>query len=180
MNLLETRPGAGVFVSELDVASLVEPLSFAVALGPPHLRSVIQARMVIEPGIAGLAAQFGRPEEIDRLYALIERSSGLIDEAEAFLDVDIEIHDAIVAMAGNTILAKISDAIRRVARASQELTNTGPAMRRGALEGHRAIFDGIAARNPARAATAMREHLEFVEEHLFDYKVESRAVAAMP
>lgn len=178
MNVLEARPGAGVFVAELDVASLVEPLEFAVSLGPSHVRSVIQARMVIEPGIAALAAQFGTPEEIDGLYHLIELSRDLLDDGERYLDVDMEIHDAVVHMAGNTILERVSDALRRLARAARELTNTGPVMRQGALEGHCAIFEGIAARDPDRAAKAMSEHLAFVEDHLFDYRVEPEAKAA--
>jgi GntR family transcriptional regulator, transcriptional repressor for pyruvate dehydrogenase complex len=175
LNVVEPRPGSGVYVSDLDVGSLVEPFEFAVLLGPSHLRSVIQARMVTEPQIAALAAQFGTPEQIDGLYRLIEQSSTSIDDPERYLDLDMQIHDAIVEMAGNPILVRISDALRRLVRTSREITNTGPQMREGALDGHRAIFAAIAARDGDRAAAAMRDHLQFVDDHLFDYKVTPRA-----
>jgi GntR family transcriptional regulator, transcriptional repressor for pyruvate dehydrogenase complex len=175
INVLETRPGSGVYVSDFDVASLVEPVEFAVLLGPSHIRSVIQARMVTEPGIAALAAQFGTPEQIDGLYRLIERSRTMIDEPEAYIDLDMQIHDAIVRMAGNPILSRICDALRRLVQTSREMTNTGAELREGALAGHQEIFEAIASRDPERAATAMHDHLQFVDDHLFDYKVTPRA-----
>jgi GntR family transcriptional regulator, transcriptional repressor for pyruvate dehydrogenase complex len=178
MNVLEARPGSGVYVSELDTASMIEPLEFAVSLGPSHLRSVIQARQVIEPGIAALAAQFGTPEQIDGLYKLIERSRTLIDDSDAYLDVDMAIHDAIVQMAGNPILTRISDALRRLVRTAREITNTGPPMREGALAGHEAIFEAIAARDAERAARAMQDHIQFVEDHLFDYRLKPATTSA--
>ena len=170
MNVLQIQPGAGIFVAELDAASLIEPIVLALSLGPSNLHSVIQARLVIEPGIAALAAQLGDPEDIDELYRIVQRSREVIDDAPAFLDVDVEIHDAIVRMGRNPILARISDSTRRLARASRELTNADPALRRVADEGHEAIFRAIAARDTAAAETAMREHLTTVDSHLFDYE----------
>ena len=178
MRLLETRPGSGVYVSELDAASMIDPFQFGAALGPSHLRSVIQARMVVEPGIAALAAQFGTPEQIDGLYKLIELSRTLIDDADAYLDADMAIHDAIVQMAGNAILSRMSNALRRPVRASREITNTGPPMREGSLAGHEAIFQAIAARDADRAARAMQDHIRFVEDHLFDYRLKRATTSA--
>jgi DNA-binding FadR family transcriptional regulator len=170
MNVLQTQPGAGIFVAELDTASLLEPIVLAMSLGPSNLHSVIQARLVIEPGIAALAAQLGGAGDIDDLYRLVQRSREVIEDAVGFLDVDVEIHDAIVRMARNPILARISDSISRLARASRELTNADPALRRVADQGHEAIFRAIAARDIAGAEASMRDHLTAVDSHLFDYE----------
>jgi GntR family transcriptional regulator, transcriptional repressor for pyruvate dehydrogenase complex len=173
INLVNIQRGAGVFVRDLDVASLLEPIELAVSLAPSSLRSVIQARLVIEPGIAALAARSASPDEIDALDGLLRESAEVIDDAQAYLDADVAIHDAIVRMARNPILMRISDATRRLARASRELPNTDPELRKGSLKGHYRIFDAIVARDPAKAERAMREHLHYVDTHLFDYRADA-------
>ena len=58
-NVLEARQGAGVFVASLDMESLIEPLELVLSLEGATLQSLAQARLVIEPGIAALAAVHG-------------------------------------------------------------------------------------------------------------------------
>ena len=174
MNLLDAQRGAGVFVAKLDIASLVEPIQLATSLGPSNLRSVIQTRLVVEPGIAALAAQLGSGDDIDRLHELLCASEEAVDNAEVFLDLDVDVHDAIVRMTRNPVLMRISDAIRRLARASREYGNTERELREGAVVGHRAIYAAIAVRDADKAEQAMREHLLSVENHLLGFRIELR------
>jgi GntR family transcriptional repressor for pyruvate dehydrogenase complex len=172
MQVLATRPGVGVFVTTLDDSALLEPLELGLSVISPSLRNLMQARLVIEPGVAALASQLSAPDEVDALNRLMRESRRLIDDPQAFLDFDCEIHDAIVRMTRNPILIRVSNSIRRVTRQARELTNADPALRRRAVAAHDKILDAIAARDPHAAADAMRSHLLEVEADLFDLQIQ--------
>ena len=71
MGVVETKPGAGVYVADLTKASMLTFLNPAAVLQPSSLRTLLQVREVIEPGIAALAAQLAGPQELEDLHALI-------------------------------------------------------------------------------------------------------------
>jgi GntR family transcriptional regulator, transcriptional repressor for pyruvate dehydrogenase complex len=169
VGLVETKPGAGVFVADQTMASVLKVIDPAVALLPSSLRTLLQVREVLEPGIAALAAQLAGADDLDALHQLVASSAMHLDDPPAYVDLDGEIHDAIVRMTRNSVLIWISDLIRRAARAARELTVADADLRRGALSDHQAIFEAIAARDPERAAEAMRSHLVFVQAQLLPF-----------
>ena len=178
-HLLEKRQGAGVFVAEFSASALVQPSELAILVGPASLRSIIQARLVIEPSVAALAAQTASGDEVDALHELARRSIEVIDDGEAFLDLDDRIHEAIVEMSRNRVLIGISESLRRLFRATRELGHTDPTLRQGAAEGHERVIRAIAARDPGAAASAMIEHLRFVESQLVDFAVRYELVGEL-
>jgi GntR family transcriptional repressor for pyruvate dehydrogenase complex len=169
IGLVEAKPGAGVFVADLSMTSVLKVLDPAVALLPSSLRALLQVREVLEPGIAALAAQLAGADDLDALHALMVRSAEHLDEPETYLDLDGEFHDTIARMSRNSVLIWISDGIRRSVRAARELTVADPELRRGALADHQAIFEAIAARDPVRASAAMRSHLVFIQTQLLPF-----------
>lgn len=175
-NVLEARQGAGVFVASLNVESLIEPLEFVLSLESATLQSLAQARLVIEPGIAALAAVHGSAEDIRALEELIEEahSHGERDSARV-LEIDVELHARIVRMAGNPFLIRIMESVSRLARSSREFTNSFPRMREAAQADHERIVAALRERNPEAASEAMREHLDHVARTLADEVVRSQS-----
>ena len=169
MGVVETKPGAGVYVADLTKASMLTFLNPAAVLHPSSLRTLLQVREVIEPGIAALAAQLAGPQELEDLHALMRESEEKIDDPEAYIELDGQIHDALARMSRNPVLIWISDGIRESARASREPGNLHAELRHESMLGHQAIFDAIAARDPARAAAAMRDHLICVQRYLLEF-----------
>jgi len=169
IGLVETKPGAGVYVADQSMASVLKVIDPAVALLPSSLRTLLQVREVLEPGIAALAAQLAGADDLDALHELISSSAMHVDDPATYLDLDGEIHDAIVRMTRNSVLIWMSDLIRRSAQAARGLTVADAELRRGSLNDHQAIFEAIVARDPERAAEAMRSHLVFIQTQLLPF-----------
>jgi DNA-binding FadR family transcriptional regulator len=130
----------------------------------------MEARLVIEPSIAALAARRASAEDIDHLQELVRDSHNRVEQPEEFRDVDIHIHGAIVQMTRNPVLINVADAIGRVARAQREFTNPDPTMRQEASTDHERLLQALAVHDSERAFAAMREHLEHVRSRLLLYQ----------
>ena len=163
MNIVEVRHGSGVFIASLDIESLIEPLAFAVSLEQVALRSLVEARLVFEPGITALAALRASAEDLSALQDVVERSRRSAAKFPGrFLEVDIEFHGAILRMCGNPFLTRIMESVGQLARSRRELTNDVPSMRAIAQADHEAIIAALVARDPQAARAAMQRHLEHV------------------
>src|SRR4051794_19483772 len=172
-NVLQARQGAGVFVASLDMESLMEPLELVLSLERATLQNLAQARLVIEPGIAALAAVHGSEEDIEALEELVtegfERGA---HDSERHLEIDVELHTRITRMAGNPFLIRIMESVSRLARSSREFTNSFPRMREAAVQDHAQIVAALRARHPEAAREAMRHHLDHVARTLADEALE--------
>jgi len=107
MNVLEIRHGIGVFVASLDIDSLVEPLEFALTLEKGTFESLTEARLLLEPGIAALAAARASKRDIAVLRRLLEDSEASVAEPTLFLATDIALHNHVVGMSRNPVLARV-------------------------------------------------------------------------
>ena len=76
MGLIEIRLGEGTFVREISVDSLIEPLALVILTQREAVGELFEARRLLEPPIAGLAARRSTKEEIQEM----ERSELLIDD----------------------------------------------------------------------------------------------------
>ena len=56
LGLIEIRPGEGTFVREVSVESLIQPLALVMASQREAMSELFEARRLLEPLIAGLAA----------------------------------------------------------------------------------------------------------------------------
>jgi GntR family transcriptional repressor for pyruvate dehydrogenase complex len=128
---------------------------------------VAELRLVIEPGLARLAAVRASPVEVARILRAASTAPG-----QAAGAVDLAFHMAVAAAARNALAAELYSRIRRVGRdvrvsiASPE----GPCpnrLRQRDAE-HRAVAEAIAARNAAGAEAAMRTHILAVQRRVME------------
>jgi GntR family transcriptional repressor for pyruvate dehydrogenase complex len=163
MRIIDVRQGSGNFVSALDAESMTEPLEFAVSLEKGTVLALLEARLVLEPAIARIAATRASDEDLDELDDCVSEAARSRVDPTHFLDTDITIHGVIVRMAGNPILTRIMNSLSRWARSGREFTNINPEMRETALRDHREIAAALRSRDAHRAEVAMRTHLEHVQ-----------------
>src|SRR5439155_4866644 len=67
LGLVEIRPGEGTFVREVSVESLIEPLALVMASQREAIGELFEARRMIEPALAALAARRATPEELHEM-----------------------------------------------------------------------------------------------------------------
>src|SRR5947208_12339953 len=64
LGLIEIRPGEGTFVREVSIESLIEPLALVMASQREAIGELFEARRMIEPIIAGMAAPRATRDEV--------------------------------------------------------------------------------------------------------------------
>jgi GntR family transcriptional repressor for pyruvate dehydrogenase complex len=166
MRIVENRQGSGTYITSLQPETLVEHLDFIIALNDQSFLDLFQARKILEVGLVSIAAQTIREDELGALQNCLDRTAKEIDDAEAFLRSDLELHQHIIDAARNQILALFMKSINNLNIASRRRTGESRKVREQTLKDHRLILSALRTHNPQLAGQAMRDHLDHVEQHL--------------
>lgn len=176
VNIVEIRQGSGTYISSLKPELLVEHLDLVFALDDSTFAELLEARQMLEPGIAAAAARRATEEDLARLHACIEEAAAAADDPAAFLAADLALHETITAAAHNQIIARLMASLGRLGMASRGRTVALPGVRARSLQDHRALVEALARRDEEAAARIMREHLAHIRATL----AESAAPADEP
>ncbi|WP_137131824.1 FadR/GntR family transcriptional regulator [Rhizobium sp. FY34] len=130
---------------------------------------IMEVRLRIEPQLAQLAALRAKPAELVRMRDLARRIQES-DDADARELWDGALHRQIAQSARNQLFLTIFDVINHVRQdeawqSIRERARTGTGISIAYAQ-HEDIIDAIAARDPARAGEAMRQHLLMLHERL--------------
>jgi len=166
MNVVEIRQGTGTYVTSLEPGLLVEHLDFVFSLDDSTFVKLFEARKLLEVGMVAMAAQRITDEEIAGLEACLAKSIESVEDHEAFLQADLELHEKITEAARNPILARMMATTIRLGLASRRRTVEIAGVPEQALRDHRAIVIALKARNPEAARQVMLTHLDNLEQQL--------------
>ena len=166
MGVLQSRQGAGTYVTDLASLTLAEPLRFMIGLNSRSLVELTDVRRLLESGAAEMAAREIRPDELDQLAAVIdELRLGTVHPAR-FIELDTTFHRVIHVAARNGLLLALLDGMSDLAERSREITGREPGLLATAIRAHTAIYDALAAHDPPAARRAMLDHLDEIREVL--------------
>ncbi len=135
----------------------------------------IEARRIIEPETAALAAARANAEHIEEIDHWLSVMEAAHARGERILEFDSAFHVAIAHASGNQTLVQVVFALTEALRESRELSFQPEPAARTAIEGHRAIVMALRAKDPRGARQAMRRHLDRVEQ-LIRASLSSRAI----
>lgn len=117
-----------------------------------------EMRLALEPAAAALAARHATAHEIVDLYAIAARMDRGDHSRESIAKVDLEFHIAVAEYSRNPFMRSVSSLIEAALAVSLQLSS--PALSPEGLAtcaaNHLRIAHAIAARDPERAAAAMR------------------------
>lgn len=158
--LLEARRRIGVRVRGHDEWDLLDPsvLAWHPDIGQDEtlMTSLIEARRIIEPAAAALAASRASAAdlaEIEAAFLAMEQS--VPDDIETCCEADLAFHASLIAASHNIVLRRLSGTIEAALRAAFAVTNQLMTAQSRALEAHRQVLEHIRMRDVegARAAT---------------------------
>lgn len=164
LGLLEVRPGAGTFVKR-TTAGYLDPALVDLA-NWQSLAELMEARLVLEMELAGLAARRATPEELEAIRAAMERYEAACHRGSGTVEADLEFHSALGRAAHNSVLLRMYETTSDLTRRLRERTAAVPGAAEESMVAHRRIFERIQARDAAGARREMRRHLEVVTRHL--------------
>ncbi|MDA2807938.1 FadR/GntR family transcriptional regulator [Nocardiopsis suaedae] len=182
LGVLEVRHGAGVYVSSLRPADLLETFSVLAEISQGDtLIEVLQVRRMLEPAATALAAARATDAQLERVGAILDRISSGSGGRET-VAADLTFHQAIVQITGNATLAAINEGLSSRtfnARVWRGHCADGQAAR--LRQDHERIYQALLARDPDAARAAATMHVMEVERWLrADLETATAEEAAAP
>jgi len=160
MGMIETRLGDGTYVCKRsDFFS--RPLLWAIASSSrADARELIEARMLIEVELAGLAAEQGTAESLNELTAQLDRMIKAKKNPAEFVQADVNFHLAIGRAAANSILMNALHLIRNLLQQWIVSAVNVAGVPDKACAQHKRILLAIRNKDGAAARQEMRKHLQ--------------------
>jgi GntR family transcriptional repressor for pyruvate dehydrogenase complex len=164
--LVEAHHGRGTFITDGTSQAVRQSLDLMIKIGQADSSThLAEVREILEPEIAALAATRIEEQHLAMMREAIDvMDSTRKDDAEAFIEGDLDFHLALAEAAANPLILSLLDSIVGLLREQRLKTfyvKGGP--ERG-QQHHRRILEAVAGHDAERARVAMRTHLRQVRE----------------
>ncbi|WP_309571370.1 FadR/GntR family transcriptional regulator [Deinococcus sp.] len=162
--LIDIRVGVGMFVRQ----HASRPAAQRVSVPRHTALEVIQARLLIEPQVAALAADSVTDADLNTLGVQLGALKAAFDRGQWSAAADRAIHETVARATGNQLLADLveglfNDRDSAVALKFDEHLGQMPHVRDHSFDDHRKVVEALARRNADAARAAMHEHLAYVQ-----------------
>jgi GntR family transcriptional repressor for pyruvate dehydrogenase complex len=172
MGILETRQGAGTFVTRLEPSALLSAMEFWVGLQDgERANQVHTVRRALETEAAAAAAVSISEEQLQEAETILGRAHSAIHgtpiDHDGALQCDIEFHRVVAKASANHVLSALIETVSTTTiqgRMSRSIHDTD-----GLLATHRehlAILDALRRHDVDRARMRMANHLYAVEDYV--------------
>lgn len=164
VGLIEARPGIGNFVKKPMESMAFEALFLLES--EASCLEIMEARTVLEPPVAELAAKQRTQEDVGLLFSICEELQSLAhpEHFEEYFTADKRFHLALVQATGNSLLAAamiplvntMDQRIYREFTREYYMKDLASIAEVAAL--HREVAEAVAKKNPEKARQAMEAH----------------------
>ncbi|HEY7295956.1 MAG TPA: FadR/GntR family transcriptional regulator [Dehalococcoidia bacterium] len=158
--LVEGRQGEGRFVRAQNLSGLVQPPAGPLSVTEREVAQLYEARRIIEPGMASLAAQRAVKRDLAAARRLLERHEERVEGGTYGGAEDTAFHLKVAAMAENPLLARLLDAVLQALHAIREPALRSAPSLKLSLEGHWQVLQALEAHDPEAAHSAALAHLD--------------------
>ncbi len=171
--VLEVRRGSGTYVvstapTDLDPLGL---LQFEDKMG--LALDLANVRLMLEPGIAEMAALNATEEDIQKLRELCDVVEHKILAGESYIQEDIAFHTCVAACAKNKVVEQLIPIIDTAVLMFVNVTHTQ--LKEETIHTHRNVVNAIADHDPIGARGAMMTHMTYNRELICRLKKEKEA-----
>jgi GntR family transcriptional repressor for pyruvate dehydrogenase complex len=162
--VVEAQAGRGLAVAAVGLEDVATSMRLYLH-GQDELpyEKVDEVRTLLEVSIAGLAAERGTEEQLQKLRATHAQMEQISDTDE-YAQLDLEFHRRLARMTQNELHLIVLDSIRDVLLEIRRTAAKLPNDLQSALAEHGAILDAVANRDEEGARDAMTSHLRHASE----------------
>jgi DNA-binding FadR family transcriptional regulator len=162
--LVQVRQGFGTIVTPSTSWDMLDELVLAAVIAEDEtlaiLDDLVVTRRLLESDMANVAARLADQQSVGRLRELVDRMDELVDDPVAYADFDRAFHDTIMQTSGNRIARGVVRSLESQAiNTARYMGRTDRALCVASNQGHRRVYERIAAEDPAGAAEAMFTHI---------------------
>ena len=168
MGVLEVRQGRGTTVSR-DILGKSEVKITIDLVEKQSVANILEARKVLEPGAAALAAMRATPAEADAILNAAEDMERLYQQGQDFAEPDIRFHELIFMATHNPFLATPLLQLHEHMLDIRRIAIRVPDIVEKSVHFHKLIAYAIKEGNENSARILMQQHLEDAEQGFIDY-----------
>ena len=161
--VLEANAGSGGGLIVLTDVIPAEMLDERVDLRMGDIASVLEARRILEPRVAQLAAFHATPDDIEALRRSIIQQAALRHDRVRFNEVDARFHMLMARATHNESVEKMCRDLQRDLRISRDMSMRDAFEPEQSLDAHRNTLDAIVKGDEVLIESAMDEHLALLE-----------------
>jgi len=153
--LVEIMARRGVVVRPIDRGEMME---------------LIEARHMVEPEVAALAAARASDREFAAMRAILDRIPAIAEagDAEQFMETDLEFHRAMALAARNQPLAEFLAGMHDHCTRLYFISVSTKTHDRRIIDEHEEIFAALVRRDPEAARQLLRKHIESLRNNVRD------------
>ena len=159
LGVITQKVGDGSYLNSDAAAILSVPLEFLFLLDDTTVEDLTELRLLMEPGLARLAAQRANADDLAVLRQSIEDSKNSSNDKLKLVSSDLLFHRAIFQASKNRTASNLFHNVHR-AMAKMMLVTSQLVELEHTLAFHKPIMQAIHDREGDRAARLMTEHLE--------------------
>lgn len=174
--VINVRQGRPSTINPADLWSALDPRLLTArgeATGEPLLlpRRLVEARRIVEVGVAELAASRCDDGHLAQLAAFLDRmrESHERGQVDRFAESDLAFHQTLFDAVGNVYLDALFEPLSEVLHRMRLRTSAVPDIREHALSWHSTILQSAVARDGAGAREAMQGHLVQTEDDMMNH-----------
>jgi GntR family transcriptional regulator, transcriptional repressor for pyruvate dehydrogenase complex len=183
--VLTVRPGSagGIFVASDYVP--IDLLRSKSELRLGEVAGVLEARRLLEPRVAQLAAVNAREDDLARLQEIIDEQKALLAEGnviarmDRFLQLDTQFHLCIARATGNTTVVSLMRSLLRRLEIARDLALHDPPIPSWVVDIHERTLAAIRSADHERIDVVMDEHLAAMERS-WEESTDSTLVRPIP
>ena len=164
MGLVEPRQGTGTIVREVSSEAVLNPFANALKHRQELVSELLDFRKMLEPPLAARAATHATAEDISEMEEILQRQEEKQSQGEAAVTEDAEFHYSVALASENSVVLKVLDILMDLLRDTRERSLQLEGRPQKSLAGHRRVLAAIKRRDAEAAKSAMRRHIEDVEE----------------
>ena len=168
MGLVVVKRGAegGAFITDLDHEPVTRSLSMMLRLGRASLQELTEARVLLEPLVARLAAQRADEDGIARLEELVLKQQAAIRGDGDPRRYDLQFHRLVAACTQNLPLIIVMNSLADLALEAISHMDIGRDVNKHVLNFHARIAEAIRRGDGEAAHTIMLGHVRDVQLRL--------------
>jgi GntR family transcriptional regulator, transcriptional repressor for pyruvate dehydrogenase complex len=173
LGVIENRPGSGTYITSSSDNWPVEPFSILFLLKKSTLIEVFEARMLLEGGVAALAAEHRSAEDLLAMEETLKNMRLNLRHSEKYATYELEFHRAIIEAAGNLVIGDLMKKLYKLfkdtkSRVYRQYGLSNKSYRSQDCQNHQLILNAIRARDGQMATKAMVDHLLEFQRKLKD------------
>lgn len=157
-NIVTIRQGDGTYISD-NTGMREDPLGLRYVEKETLAEGIFEARLLIEPQIAMLAAERATPEEIRELGEIVEQMKKTDYMSPARLELDIQFHTLIAKCSKNPVFNQLIPVIYETIEKGIVILLESEESHKRAQHMHEEIYRAFVRRDICRVKSAVSAHI---------------------